>query len=182
MPESQELLSELRTTLGKMEVALRAISDALAWTDEHGTIQWCNAAFDHLVGQSHIQVLGSQYAELLPLSRDGRVVDPGAHPLDVVLETGSVAHGIYECQYAGRRSIMEISATRVQFGDGQISIVILHRDVTASKRMEATIREKMAEFETINRSMMNREGRVLELKREVNGLLGELHRPPHYHV
>ena len=36
------------------------------------------------------------------------------------------------------------------------------------------------ELEGFNRAMVGREGRVIELKEEVNQLLGELHRPPRY--
>jgi len=48
-------------------------------------------------------------------------------------------------------------------------------------RAEALRREK-EEAERMNRAMMNREGRIVELKREINPLLGELRRSPKYSV
>ena len=47
------------------------------------------------------------------------------------------------------------------------------------KQAEAIVREK-AQLELMNRILMEREGRVLELKREVNELLRELGREPRY--
>jgi hypothetical protein len=38
---SAESLESLRAVVGKMEVALGATTDAVAWTDEKGVLQWC---------------------------------------------------------------------------------------------------------------------------------------------
>ena len=36
------LINELRTTLGKMEMAFSTIAEAIVWTDAKGRIEWCN--------------------------------------------------------------------------------------------------------------------------------------------
>jgi PAS domain-containing protein len=76
------VIDELRETIGKMEVALSEIEDAIIWTDGTGEVRWCNKAFDNLVGRSHLSILGSDLSELLPLKAQGglcglqRATDP----------------------------------------------------------------------------------------------------------
>ena len=53
-------------------------------------------------------------------------------------------------------------------------------DITDVKRAEAEIQNQLRELERWHEVMLNREGRVLELKREVNELLGRQNQPPRY--
>jgi len=54
------------------------------------------------------------------------------------------------------------------------------QDITERLRAEEDLKQKMAEVEKINRFMLDRESRVIELKKEVNRLLKELGRPASY--
>ncbi len=54
--------------------------------------------------------------------------------------------------------------------------------LTVSKRDEAleALRKEKEQLEQLNRVMMDREQRVLEMKQEVNELLSALNTPPKY--
>ena len=67
MAEATDLISSLRATMGKLEIALSSISDAMGWTGAEGKVQWCNSALARLAGKSHLEVLGAGLADLLPL-------------------------------------------------------------------------------------------------------------------
>ena len=54
------------------------------------------------------------------------------------------------------------------------------RDITARKRAEVALQEKLAELERINKLMIGRENRMIELKREINELCGQLNLPKRY--
>lgn len=65
MPD-QNLVAQLRTTLGRLESALGAVEEALAFTDLDGIVEWTNASFDRFVGRSRLQCLGQPLSQILP--------------------------------------------------------------------------------------------------------------------
>ncbi len=54
------------------------------------------------------------------------------------------------------------------------------RDVSERKKTEDKLNKTLAEIERFNKLMIGREGRVIEIKKEVNALLAELDREPQY--
>ena len=64
--------------------------------------------------------------------------------------------------------------------DGKKVLQAVVRDVTERKQVEDRIKSVMAETERMNKLMMGREKRVIEMKKEVNALLAELGRQPQY--
>ncbi len=131
-----DLVSQLRATLGRMEVALGAIADAIVWTGTDGKVQWCNAAFDKLVNQPHILVLGLKLIDLLPLTQMGQPISPESYP-DVLVLKGEYEAAEYEFQQSSCSLILEISGNSVELADGDKSAVLVIRDITQDKRLAA---------------------------------------------
>ena len=61
-----------------------------------------------------------------------------------------------------------------------MNVVVNHEDITDRKQAEKEIMLKMAEIERINDIYVGREGKMIDLKREINALLEELGRPAKY--
>ena len=70
--EEGELIGRLRSTLGRLEAALAAISDALVITDADGCVLWCNQAFEALAQQPRLRLLGRSILAVLPCDAEGR--------------------------------------------------------------------------------------------------------------
>ncbi|MBP5973786.1 PAS domain S-box protein [Brasilonema sp. CT11] len=138
------LTSQLRATLGKMEVALGAIADAIVWTGGDGKVQWCNAAFDKLVSQPHILLLNMKLSDLLPLKQAGEAVAPESYPNMRVLG-GKYEATEYEFQQGDCSLILEISGSCAELPEGDSSAVLVIRDVTKAKHREQE--HKLAEQE-----------------------------------
>ena len=78
-------LDDPRGTLGRLEQALSVIAESIVCTDGTGRIQWCNRAFDLLVGQRHTTTVGAALVDLLPLARARRPVTREEHPAILAL-------------------------------------------------------------------------------------------------
>ncbi len=146
---SASLIGQLRTTLGKMEVALGVIGEAIAWTDSEGKIQWSNATFDRLVERQRFQVLAANLLDLLPLKQQGQVVNYAAHPLSRVLNEQKEGSAIYEYKQSDRDLFLEISWTSVQFKQQQTSAVLVIHDVTQRRQTEELLANTEAKFRSL---------------------------------
>ena len=136
--DSNNQLAELRSTLGKMEVALGSIADAIVWTDHTGRIQWCNKPFDKLIGSPHIAILGKHIAELLPLMEHGiRLPDKG-HPANQILSRKKNINGYFEFTRSGEVFNLEFLGRHLTVPSSNDFAVIVIRDITRIKELEQT--------------------------------------------
>ncbi|WP_208345405.1 response regulator, partial [Aetokthonos hydrillicola] len=146
-------INQLRTTLGKMEIALGTVDEAIVWTDSQGKIQWCNTAFDRLVGERHILILNKELSEILPLRQAGERISGCAHPICIALATKQKNRECYEFQKDSQELSLEISCSPVQIQDpyspeeGDISIVLVIRDITERRRTEQSLLEAKESLE-----------------------------------
>jgi hypothetical protein len=64
--------------------------------------------------------------------------------------------------------------------DGALHFTTIMRDITLRQEEEKTLLREKQQLEVMNKAMMNREDRILELKGEVNQLLRQLGEDPRY--
>ena len=129
-------IESLRYTLGKMEVALGAISDAIVWTDAIGQIQWCNAAFDRLMGKPHITLLGASVVDMMPLREQGISISGRTHPVSLIMNKKIDKSGYYEFMRGEKAISLEIMGRYVEVGPTDASVVVVIRDVTRAEELE----------------------------------------------
>jgi PAS domain S-box-containing protein len=134
--DSNNQLVELRTTLGKMEVALGSIADAIVWTDHTGRIQWCNKPFDNLIGSPHIANLGKLITELLPLSEHGTRLPEKGHPASQILSRKKNINGYFEFARGGETFNLEFLGRHLEMPGSNGFAVIVIRDITRFKELE----------------------------------------------
>ncbi len=147
--DADSLIERLRGTLGRMELALGSISDALAWTDPEGRLQWCNTAFDALIGRPRIQVLGANVVDLLPLRQRGAEISLEAHPVSLVLREGTHLMRTYEYAAGERPRILEIHSSPLVVRGQQDAAVLVIRDMTEQKRVEEENRRRIRRMEML---------------------------------
>ncbi|MBW2442822.1 MAG: PAS domain S-box protein [Deltaproteobacteria bacterium] len=134
--DKRNKLRELQSTLGKIEVALGTISDAIVWTDQAGRIQWCNKTFDELVGNPHILNLGKYLFELLPLKEHGTLLPPKGHPVILILQEKNNLDGYYEYDRNDKIVYLEFLGRYLEMPGANESAVMVIRDITEKKNLE----------------------------------------------
>lgn len=136
MQKHEELVSSLRATLGKLEIALGAVEDAIILTDTLGNIQWCNKAFDLMTGKSHIQILGANLPEMLPLHREN---------LSISLQEALLKPSVKKRLSGGKKIDsrdpvwLEIFLKTVTIHGMDTSVIFVLKDVTDKKKTEEMI-------------------------------------------
>ena len=151
---SQELIERMKATLGKLEVALGATHDSIAWTDGQGRIEWCNAPFDRLVGKQHMAVIGQDIQKVLPL--DKWAAKPRAHPAKGVLSSRSFLTETIEVRRDGSgQQFLEFFGSWVQGGGIEPIAVFVVRDVTARKQREEQLTRTSAILEALQDSALD---------------------------
>ncbi len=130
-----------------MEIALSAIEEAIAWTDDSDRIQWCNAAFDRLTGRSHLQLLGQHLATLLPL-------EPATgHSLKYKELTRKAlndnqASGRFILAGPASPRLLDVSGSKVSM-EGRSGVVLVVRDVTEQYRAQQQIEDLVRQNQLI---------------------------------
>jgi PAS domain S-box-containing protein len=138
-------LDSLRTTLGKMEIALNRVSEAIVSTDSQGRVEWCNTNFIRLLEKSSSLIMGRQLSELLPLKRSGQNVTLAEHPVNLVLKGEMGERVCYEFQ----NLILEISWSYLKqqnLGDRH-RVILTIQDITESKSKEQALQHINEELE-----------------------------------
>lgn len=131
-----ELISELRRTLGRLEAALASISDALAITDRDGIVLWCNQPFEWLVQRGRLLLLGQSILAVLPRDVNGRPI------LAALPREGAESSGPRQQVLLARDPIKAVAIEwREVLSEPERPLVFCLRDISVDLTHEAMQRE-----------------------------------------
>jgi PAS domain S-box-containing protein len=129
-----------------------------------------NPAFEALTGLA--AVVGKRVTEVIP--------GIGETDLELIETCGRVARtGVPERSETWVEALKEWFSLSV-YSSGPDHVVAVFDIITARKRAQARMAEQVEELRRWHAATTGREGRVLELKKEVNDLLTQFGQPPRY--
>lgn len=135
------------------------------------------------VNEATCRMFGRTAEEMRSLSRAG-VADPTDPRLAEALKererTGSVKAEFTMFRSGGIKFPAEVSSTIFTDSKGQQRTSMIIRDISERKLSEEKIMEQLNELQRWYEVMIGREGRNMELKREINDLLRQLGKPVKY--
>ena len=184
----------LLATSALQRAMLEGAGYAIIATDTQGIIQLFNPAAERMLGYGAAEMVGQQTpaafhvpeeiaARAKELSAElGREVPAGFETFVAKAELGQPDQR--EWTYVrkdGSHFPVLLSVTTLFAERGKITGYLgVASDLTERKHDEKILRSTVSELERFNRVMLNREKRVLELKREINEMRAAAGQPPAY--
>ncbi|ATN86739.1 sensor domain-containing protein [Coxiella burnetii] len=71
---SESYFDQVFNTLGKLDVALSALNEAIVWTDHEGHIAWCNLPFSQLISRPRIEIIGLFIDKTITLKKGNQII------------------------------------------------------------------------------------------------------------
>ena len=153
-------------------------SPIIAWMkDEQGRHVYLNRAFQDRFGMSLAEARGKTDAELWPpemaevFRRNDQAVLAAGRPVELTEETLNPDGS--RCHWLSSKFLFRAAA-------GQRFVAGVRMDITELKRTEQALRAANGELTLFNQSMVGRELRMIELKKEIDELCVRLGEPPRY--
>ncbi len=177
--ERKEIEIELMQTKDHLEKLINYANAPIVVWDAQQRITRFNHAFELLTGKKAEEVLYTSFELLFPPERRQAIVDrmdvisrqqnPDSIEIDILHKDGSVRTVLWNSARIFDQNNHELIATIAQ---GQ--------DITGRKIAEKQVSTQLKELQRWYQVMLNREDRIVELKKEVNDLLSLLAQAPRY--
>ncbi|MBU2609460.1 MAG: PAS domain S-box protein [Pseudomonadota bacterium] len=169
----------LRANEEEYRIHFENVSDVIFLYDREFRILSISPSVERVLGYKPGEFIGKSFPELniLPSEYLEKAFSDGMR----VFAGEVVLSSIYEViAKDGTRKYGEFSNAPILREGQVVAAVSVARDITGRKLAESHLKEQIAELQRWHEVTLDREGRVLDLKREVNELLARAGEPPRY--
>lgn len=167
---------------GRLNAIFDNAVDGIIVVNERGLIQSFNHAAESVFGYGAAEVIGQRVNMLMAQphaeKHDKYISSYKTTGLAKVIGKTTRVEGIRK---NGDRILINLSLSEVRSGDERTFIGIL-RDVTEQVQSEVNLRETMSELERFNLLAVDRELRMIELKKQLNEVLNWQGKPAQYNI
>jgi diguanylate cyclase (GGDEF)-like protein/PAS domain S-box-containing protein len=143
-------ITQSLTNTTPIEAIFDSVTEALLTVSESGIVCNCNKVCAHYFGLTRDQLIGSKIEHILPAVKN-RSVDKFLEPFMSKLDDSQVdvQGGQVDALHAnGKKFVAEISASRLQAGDGHIFVISL-RDVTGRQAAQSELEENEERYRAL---------------------------------
>ena len=175
-------IEEEKAARREAENIMDTMVNSLVVVGPDGRIVKANKAAFDLLGYSEDELIGMPFEEITgPRDKEG-----GKIKLEKLIKEAADSVVNFETTYIakdGREIPVNLSASVMRDEEGKLEGVVCDgADITERKKAEEEREKYMAELEQFNRLAVNRELRMIELKKEVNQLCERLGEKPRYDI
>ncbi|GAA5482023.1 PAS domain S-box protein [Haloferula sargassicola] len=174
---------QLRETAALQHAMIHAAGYAIIAADTEGTIELFNPAAERMLGYAASELVGKSTpgvfhdpVEVSARAREltielGQKVEPGFQTFIAKARLGRPDQREWTyIRKDGKRLPVLLSVSALTDGERILGYLGMASDLSEQKSYEEKLCSALSELERMNRVMMNREERVLELKREINSI------------
>lgn len=143
------------------------------------SIVYSNPKFERMFGYEPGEMVG-QHVSIVNAPTDQDPLETAKEISAVLEETGEWQGEIKNIKKDGTHFWCYANVSvfnHPEYGDVLVSV---HSDITKRKNLEEILKKEQADLKRMNKLMVGRETRMIELKKEINSLLGELGRGKKY--
>ena len=144
MRKSEEAAAAVREQKEWLDTTLRSIGDAVVATDTSGRIVFLNEIAATLLGYSSSEARDHPLSQVFPIFNEV-TREPTEDPVAKVIRTGDIvglANHTILCRRDGTEVAIDDSAAPIRNARGElIGVVLVFRDVTKQREMEAALRK-----------------------------------------
>jgi PAS domain S-box-containing protein len=185
--EIRKLNEDLERRVQERTADLRKLSEAVEQspvtvmiTDKSGTIEYVNPSFSEVTGYSAKEAIG----------QNPRILKSGNHPdsfyknlWDTILSGRTWWGEFLNCKKNDEQFWESASISAIKNDEGDIiHFVAVKQDITERKHMEVALKRNVEELERFNKLAIGREIKMIQLKEEINALLGQLGQGEKYKI
>lgn len=176
---------DLRRQSEWLRVTLTSIGDGVIATDASGQVTFINPVGEELTGLRMKEALGQPIQSVFKVINE-KTREPAEDIVERVLLEGSIvnlANNTALVAPDGREIPIEDSAAPIRDSAGSlIGVVVVFHDVMEKRRAQEALHSTNEELERFNRVAVDRELRMIELKKQVNELCARAGLPGRYPI
>lgn len=170
---AKEITKELQSEKTRVEVIVNSMSEGLFVVDRETRITFINSRAETLLGVKLSEVKGKVWREVVTVQRGGVTLPYEEWPVAITLQTRkSVGIGLeHDYSYTscvGKSFPVSIVTSTVEQGGSVEGVVGVFREISREREQYKIATEKTAELERMNKLMVGREQKMVELKKELN--------------
>ena len=168
---------------GKLRMITASANDAILMMDHKGKISYWNKAATRIFDYTEVEVIGKDLHALLVPERFHAAFSKGFERFKMTGHGGAIGKTVELAAFGkdGKEFPVELSLSAVTL-KGRWNAIGLIRDTTERKAAEEELKKRAGELEKFNKLAVGRELKMIELKKEINALLGESGKEPGYKI
>jgi PAS domain S-box-containing protein len=174
---------ETEATMKKINVMSQAVYDALVMIDGDGKVQFWNEGAVRLFGYSAEEAMGTDFHATVVSAEDQEKAHAGLRHFAATGQ-GVLFGATVETTAVNRAGLtfpVEVNLSPFQVGEKWFAVGTV-RNITERKQAEKELKEHMEEMERFSRLTIDREGKMIQLKEEINTLLEQTGKEKKYKI